>query len=104
MHTRPIQLTEVIYNAAERCFEALVTVHDEDSVRRYPCAIRAPITMSYAEAAEGLSRQALRRHTHRGGIFSEVARHVPAVRAGRRSFDPKNWLESIIQLAGRRAA
>jgi len=104
MHTRPIQLTDVIYNAANQCFEALVTVHDEDNSRKYACAINAPITMSYAQAADGLSRQALRRHQLRGGMFSETPRHVPTQRAGRKPFDPLHWLENIMHLPGRRAA
>ena len=60
MQTRPIQLTDVTYNAATQCFEALVTVQDGEQLRRYACAIDAPITMSYRDAADGLSRQALR--------------------------------------------
>ena len=80
MQTRPIQLTDVTYNAATQCFEALVTVQDGEQLRRYACAIDAPITMSYRDAADGLSRQALRRHAQKRGLSSEVLRHVPAQR------------------------
>jgi hypothetical protein len=104
MQTRPIQLTDVIYNAATQCFEALVTVQDGEQLRRYACAIDAPITMSYRDAADGLSRQALRRHAQKRGLNSEVLRHVPAQRAGRRSFDPLRWLEEVMHLSGRDAA
>ena len=104
MQTSPIQLTDVIYNAANQCFEALVVVHDGDSSRKYACAIDAPIDMSFEDAARGLATQALRRHKARGGIYSEVMRPTPPQRAGRRSFDPLRWLESIVHLPGRHAA
>lgn len=104
MQTRPIQLTDVIYNAANQSFEALVTVHDDDISRKYACAINAPISMSFEDAAKGLTKQALRRHKSNGGIYSEVTFPVPAQRAGRRSFDPVRWLESLVHLPGRRAA
>ena len=103
MHTRPIQLSDVIYNAAEQSFEALVCVYDDNSVRKYACSIDAPITMSYAEAAEGLSKQAIRRHETRGGMYSEVSRHLPVQRAGRKSLEALRWLEAIVH-PGKRAA
>ncbi|MBD3665807.1 orotidine 5-phosphate decarboxylase [Sulfitobacter aestuariivivens] len=104
MQTQQIQLTDVIYNAANQSFEALVTIYDGDVSRKYPCAINAPIDMSFEAAASGLTTQALRRHQTRTGIYSEITRHVPAQRAGRRGFDPMRWLESLVQLPGRRAA
>ena len=58
MQTRQIQMNDVIYNAAEQCFEALVTVHDGDRSRKYACAINAPMTMSFDQAAKGLTTQA----------------------------------------------
>lgn len=104
MQTRPTRLTDVTYNAATQCFEALVTVQDGEQMRRYACAIEAPITMSFRDAADGLFRQALRRHAQKRGMSSEVLRHVPAQRAGRRSFDPLRWLEEVMHLPGRDAA
>lgn len=62
MQTIPLQLSDVIYNAANQSFEALVTVHDATGIRRYACAIDAPIDMEFEDAARGLSTQALRRH------------------------------------------
>ena len=62
MQTQQTELSEVIYNAASQCFEATVTVHDGDNSRSYACEIDAPITMSFARAAEGLATQALRKH------------------------------------------
>ena len=104
MQTRPIQLTDVIYNAANQSFEALVTVHNGDVSRKYPCAINAPISMSYADAAEGLTKQALRRDRSARGPFSQRRSHVPSQRAGRRGFDPVRWLEDMMQTRGNRAA
>ena len=103
MPTRPIQLTNVIYNAANQSFEALVTVHTGDISRRYPCAINAPISMSFEDAAEGLTKQALRRDKE-VVPYSETRTHVPAQRAGRRGFDPIGWLDSIVHTDNTRAA
>lgn len=80
MQTVPLQLSDVIYNAATQSFEALVTVHDGDSARSYACAISAPITMEFDEAARGLATQAMRRHTR----DRFVATHMPAAIAPRR--------------------
>lgn len=83
MQTVPLQLSDVIYNAANQSFEALVTVHDASGARSYACAIDAPITMEFEDAARGLSTQALRRHTH-GHADSVRAQTPPVVqRAGR---------------------
>ncbi|MEW9919824.1 orotidine 5-phosphate decarboxylase [Marimonas sp. MJW-29] len=104
MYTCPIQLSDVRYNAATQSFEASVTVHDNSTVRRYACAIDAPITMTFEDAARGLSRQAIRRHQHRGGLFSEVGTYKVRQRAGRRGFDPLRWFEGIVSRPGRTAA
>ena len=62
MKTCKIQLKDVIYNAAEQCFEAIVTVHDTGRSFKYACAINAPISTSFSDAALGLAKQANRRH------------------------------------------
>jgi hypothetical protein len=104
MYTQPVQLNDVIYNAAEQSFEALVTVYEDGNMRKYACAIDAPIEMSFADAAAGLRKQAMRRHKQRGGMYSEVTRHNPSQRAGRKGFDALHWIESLVHLPGRRAA
>ncbi len=104
MQTNPIQMSDVFYNAAEQSFEAVVTVHDGDRSRKYACSICAPITLSYKDAATGLSKQALRRHSGRGGLHSEIKRQTPPQRSGRPRFDPKTWLEEVLKLPGLRAA
>lgn len=102
MHIQPIQLTDVIYNAATQCFEALVSVHDKTGARNYPCAIAAPITMSFDDAAQGLSTQALRRHAGSKGIYSRISdQQQPPVQ---RHFDPKRWLDTVLQQPWRHAA
>jgi hypothetical protein len=104
MQTRPVQMTDVIYNAAEQCFEALVTVHDIDGSRKYACSINAPISTSFADAAAGLRKQAERRHATRSGMFSELQFQSTPPRGGRQRFDPKSWLAHIASLSGLRAA
>ena len=71
MYTIPLQLSDVIYNAANQTFEALVTVHDQSGTRRYACAISAPINMEFEDAAKGLSTQAMRQH-ERGDLGSVI--------------------------------
>lgn len=56
------EIGDVIYNPVEQSFEAKVTVHEGSRITSYPCAINAPITMSFPRAARGLVKQALRRH------------------------------------------
>lgn len=104
MKTCKIQLNDVIYNAAEQCFEAIVTVHDTGRLFKYACAINAPISTSFSDAALGLAKQANRRHLGRGGMRSEIKRLGPDQRAGRPRFDPKSWLKRVANLPGLRAA
>ncbi|WP_152612983.1 orotidine 5-phosphate decarboxylase [Tateyamaria sp. ANG-S1] len=81
MQTVPLQLSDVIYNAATQSFEALVTVHDTDGAHSYACAIDAPITMAFEDAAAGLAKQAMRRHTY----GQRRATPLPAAHAPRRA-------------------
>tara|TARA_R110002124_G_scaffold44532_3_gene135755 strand:+ start:790 stop:1104 length:315 start_codon:yes stop_codon:yes gene_type:complete len=104
MQTRTVQLSDVIYNAADQTFEALVSVCKDGSSRKYACSIQAPISMTFAEAAKGLSTQAIRRDTKRGGMYSELILRAAKQRAGRPHFDPRRWLDSIMGLHGNRAA
>lgn len=97
MFTSPIQLSDVRYNAADQQFEAAVRVLGRGGRRTYACAISAPISMSFERAAEGLAKQALRRHAKQDGIFSHIASPALARRGGRRAFDYKRWLENVMQ-------
>jgi len=90
-----IQINEVIYNAGTQCFEALVSVETGPRAAKYPCAIEAPITMSFEDASVGLTTQALRRHKQRQGLQSQMRKHAPMVRAGRQRFDPRAWLAQL---------
>ncbi|WP_299727570.1 orotidine 5-phosphate decarboxylase [uncultured Tateyamaria sp.] len=83
MQTVPLQLSDVIYNAANQTFEALVSVHDGSNARRYACAIDAPIDMEFEDAARGLSTQALRRHK-RGQSDSVIEATAVPTRAARK--------------------
>lgn len=93
-HTQ-VMLSDVIYNAGNQCFEALVTVRMDDLTKTYPCAIEAPISMSFEKAAEGLQTQALRKNKQGAQMYSQMRRHVAGVRAGRQRFDPRTWLAQL---------
>ncbi len=73
MQSLKTELTDVIYNAASQAFEARVAVHGPDGLESYACAIEAPITMSFKDAAKGLTRQALRKHGAPRGMRSWIA-------------------------------
>lgn len=104
MQTYQTQITDVIYNASTQCFEALVILHDAGKSRKYACAISAPITMSFEDAAKGLTQQAERRHASRLGLSSHFTASRARPRAGRMGFDPVHWLESLINKEDRSAA
>lgn len=76
MQTYKTEMTDVIYNAAAQAFEARVTVYGTDGAQTYACAIEAPISTSFADAAKGLTRQALRKHSAPRGLRSWVAPSV----------------------------
>ena len=88
MSNVPLQLSDVIYNAATQSFEALVTLHDNRGARSYACAINAPIELSFEDAAAGLATQARRRH--RAGRADSV--NVPGVT------DPERTERIVAQL------
>lgn len=104
MYTCPIELNDVQYNATEQQFEASVTVHDNATVRRYACAIAAPITVDFEQAAKGLAKQAIRRHQSGRGLFSERETRMSRTssRLTRRSVN--RWLQRLIDLPAREAA
>lgn len=90
-----VQISDVIYNATNQCFEALVTVDSGSRETRYPCAFQGPITMSFEAASAGLTTQALRRHSKGLGLQSQMRKHAPLPRAGRPRFDPRAWLAQL---------
>ncbi|WP_415921998.1 orotidine 5-phosphate decarboxylase [Tateyamaria sp. SN6-1] len=100
MQTVPLQLSDVIYNAATQSFEARVTVHDPRGARSYACAIDAPITMEFPEAADGLAKQAMRRHTH----GRADATHMPSATPTRRSGRNTSWRRLVLDRFGARPA
>ncbi len=74
MQTVQTELKDVIYNAAEQAFEAKVTIHEGPQSHSYACAIAAPMTMSFEDAAKGLSKQAMRKHGAPRGLRATMAR------------------------------
>ena len=104
MYTCPLQLSDVRYNAASQAFEATVTVHDNATVRRYACAIEAPISMTPDAAARGLAKQAIRRHQTRGGLFSQVSHMAARTRTTRQDLAPMRWLRTLAERPEQKAA
>lgn len=104
MYTCPIQMNDVRYNAANQCFEATVIVHDNSTVRSYACALNGPISMSFQDAAKGLSTQAIGRHQHRGGLFSETKFTLPRKRPTRSKRTPAAWLQDLLHIPNSEAA
>ena len=104
MNNVPVKIEGVHYNAATQSFEATVTVFGGQGTRNYACAIEAPISTTYEEAADGLARQARRRYVHRGGLHSKSVSVVPRQPHTRGKFDPTEWLHQILGKPDRRAA
>lgn len=95
MTKQKIKIDEVVYNAANQCFEAMVSVGTGSKTSKYPCSIEAPINMSFEQASKGLMKQAMRRHQSPTGLHSQMRSHVATVRAGRQRFDPREWLAQL---------
>lgn len=104
MYTCPIQMNDVRYNAASQCFEASVTVHDNSTIRTYACALNAPLSMSFEDAAKGLSKQAIRRHQDRGGLFSETIILTQSPRPARARRGSIAWLHDLLDIPKSEAA
>ena len=104
MQTYKTELSDVIYNAANQAFEALVTVRDFGHTHKYPCAITAPITMDFKDAAEGLTRQANRRHKRKLKAQEDTPRFAAPHPVNSRRFDAARWLRGFADLGQRRAA
>ncbi len=98
MQNQAVKLNNVIYNAANQCFEALATVYAGTSSRSFACAINAPIDMSFADAARGLSTQARRKFQGVNGLSSTHPENTasPQVRAGRTS--PRKVMDAFEML------
>lgn len=104
MQSQSIQLSDVIYNAASQCFEALVTIRNGELTRRYPCATAGPITMSFSDAAAALKEEALRQHKRQDGLSSQIATPKPSPRALRLQPDQTRKERIVTQPNKRKAA
>ena len=84
MTTEIVELSNVVYNPANQSFEALVTIHQGTTSRKIACAIDAPISMTFEDAASGLSTHAMRRFYSDNGLSSHfIAGPIAPQRAGR---------------------
>ncbi len=52
------KISPVVFNPANRAFEALVTFHEGADVIRIPCSVRYPIEAEPAQVIPALLRQA----------------------------------------------
>lgn len=95
MYSCPIQLSDVRYNATTQSFEALVTVHDNATRRRYACAVTAPITTSFEDAARSLAKQAVQLHQQQAGSLSSAVSVATQRPAPRLRFDVTRWLRGV---------
>lgn len=78
MTRHPVELTDVIFNSTTQAFEARAFVRDPEGEQSYACAIEAPITTEFEQAAKLLVAQALRRHmTQRPHTVLPQSRFAP---------------------------
>ena len=92
MTTPSIELSNVIYNAADQSFEAMATIRQAGVTRKLACAINAPIQMPFEDAAQGLMTHALRNFSGRPGLASQYISDTPAPqRAGRAERKPQKF-------------
>ena len=70
------QMSDVIYNAAEQMFEALVTFHTSDGRMSYAATFAAPLTTSYETAAAGLIRDARRQVREGAKLLGILRPHI----------------------------
>lgn len=52
------EISPVVFNAATRAFEAVVTFREQRDIIRIPCALRFPIDATPAQVIPALLRQA----------------------------------------------
>ncbi|MBN7784344.1 hypothetical protein JYP51_05395 [Ponticoccus gilvus] len=76
------RIDEIRYNAAEECFEALVTLNTIEGAMRIASAYPAPVTAEFEEVSNGLLRNALRNRTAPEALRSRAPstpprRHLP---------------------------
>lgn len=53
------QISEITYNCAEECFEALVTFHTSYGPHRVAARCDAPLTAEFEDLSDGLLQDAL---------------------------------------------
>lgn len=101
MNELKTQIGEVRYNAAEQCFEALVTFHTDAGRVRVVADFPAPITTDFETASRGLWQAALDRLERPGALQSRLS--APRVVPPRKP-RPNLTLQTVSQFFGKRAA
>ncbi|CUH79940.1 hypothetical protein [Tropicibacter naphthalenivorans] len=69
------QIGDVSYNAADECFEALVTFHTDHGPRRVAASYCAPLTASFERVSAGIWNAALDRLDRPEAMQSRMMGH-----------------------------
>lgn len=72
MHDAMPRIDEIRYNAAEECFEALVTLNTREGAMRIASTYSAPLTAEFEEVSNGLLASALRAEAAPGTMKSRA--------------------------------
>lgn len=81
------RIEQVRYNAAEQCFEALVTLHTEAGAVRVASQYAAPLSAEYEDVTEKLYEDALRKNAAHGALKSRISDAPPHRLVARHWFD-----------------
>lgn len=81
------RIEQVRYNAAEQCFEALVTLHTDTGAVRVASRYAAPLSAEYEDVTEKLHEDALRKRDADGALKSRIS-DAPSHRVA-----PRHWTD-----------
>ena len=65
-------LGKIRYNAGSAAYEALVDIRDDQTTRRYPCSVEAPLNAPMAGIKQALLDDAEDRAATPGTLFSRI--------------------------------
>ncbi|KNG94524.1 hypothetical protein [Pseudaestuariivita atlantica] len=100
--TKQATLSDVIYNAAEQAFEAVVTIQSVRGPLRYAASYHAPMTTEFEQAASGLIDRAERMHKLNRGMRAVSARRLalpPMARPRAGRTRAPRWLDRFLSHA-----
>ncbi len=103
MQTSRTQIGDVTYNAANQCFQALVTFHTQGGRVRVAAEFESSLGEDFEVVTEGLWQDALRRRDDPHAMHARLEAHRAIThRKAQRTLPPmQRWFENLI---GREAA